>query len=227
MQVHADYTQEETNVSPCNTNQWYAYIDMVDSYKYLGLLISSDLLWSHHIESICGKARKILGLLYRKFSHDTEPYALLQLYLSLVRPHFEYGSQVWDPHLQKDINQLEGVQKFGLRICAKQWDLSYNELLSNFGLPTLNDRRLYLKLATMFKIIHDLLVFPPVFVHCSTRVNVNSNTFIQPFAHTNSFLYSFVPHSISLWNSLPNSGLLMLILSLPFKSQLNTYLYNS
>ena len=115
---------------------------MVDSYKYLGLLISSDLSWSHHIDSICGKARKILGLLYRRFSHDAEPYALLQLYLSLVRPHFEYGSQVWDPHLQKDINQLEGVQKFGLRICAKQWDLSYNELLSNFGVPTLNDRRL-------------------------------------------------------------------------------------
>ena len=180
-------------------------IDMVDSYKYLGLLISSDLSWSHHIDSICGKARKILGLLYRRFSHDAEPYALLQLYLSLVRPHLEYRSQVWDPHLQKDINQLEGVQKFGLRICARQWDLSYDELLSNFGVPTLNDRRLYLKLTTMFKIIHDLLVFPPVFVHRSTRANVNSNTFIQPFAHTNSFLYSFVPHSISLWNSLPNS----------------------
>ena len=90
-------------------------IDMVDSYKYLGLLISSDLSWSHHIDSICGKARKILGLLYRRFSHDAEPYALLQLYLSLVRPHLEYGSH------QKDINQLEGVQKFGLRICARQW----------------------------------------------------------------------------------------------------------
>ena len=61
------------------------------------------------IDSICGKARKILGLLYRRFSHDTEPYALLQLYLSLLRPYLEYGSQVWDPHLQKDIHQLEGV----------------------------------------------------------------------------------------------------------------------
>ena len=86
-------------------------LDMVDSYKYLGLLISSDLTWSHHIDSICSKARKILGLLYRRFSHDTEPHALLQLYLSLVRPHLEYGSQVWDPHLQKDINQLERMQK--------------------------------------------------------------------------------------------------------------------
>ena len=176
-------------------------LDMVDSYKYLGLLISSDLSWSHRIDSICSKARKILGLLYWRFSRDTEPHALLQLYLSLVRPHLEYRSQVWDPHLQRDINQLESVQKFGLRVCAKQWDLSYNELLSNFDVPTLNDRRLYLKLATMYKIVHDLLVFPPVFVHRSTKAHVNSNIFIQPYAHTNSFLYSFVPHSVSLWNS--------------------------
>ena len=201
-------------------------LDMVDSYKYLGLLISSDLSWSHHIDSICSKARKILGLLYRRFSCDTEPHALLQLYLSLVRPHLEYGSQVWDPHLQKDINQLESVQKFGLRVCAKQWDLSYNELLSNFDVPTLNDRRLYLKLTTMYKIVHDLLVFPPVFVRRSTRAYVNSNIFIQPYAHTNSFLYSFVPHSISIWNSLPNS-ITNAHSFTSFKSQLNTHLYYS
>ena len=39
-------------------------LDMVDPYKYLELLISSDLSWSHHIDSIRSKARKILGLLY-------------------------------------------------------------------------------------------------------------------------------------------------------------------
>ena len=33
--------------------------------EYLGVLISSDLSWSQHIESVCSKARKILGLIYR------------------------------------------------------------------------------------------------------------------------------------------------------------------
>ena len=75
---------------------------------------------------------------------------------------------------------LRGCKNFGLRICAKQWDLSYNELLSNFEVLTLNQRRLYLKLTTMYKIVYDLLVFPPVFVRRSTRAYVNSNTVKPP-----------------------------------------------
>ena len=92
-----------------------------------------------------------------------EPPALLQLYPSLVRPHLEYASDVWDPHLVKDKTLIENVQKFGLRICAKQWDLGYNELLSNFAVSTLQSRRLEHKLSTvtMFKIVHNLIIFPP------------------------------------------------------------------
>ena len=33
--------------------------------------------------------------------------------------------------------------------------------------------------------------------------HVHSLCLQQPFAHTNSYLYSFVPHAISVWNSLP------------------------
>jgi len=32
-------------------------------------------------------------------------------YTSLVRPAVEYASSVWDPHLQKDINKLEIIQR--------------------------------------------------------------------------------------------------------------------
>ena len=180
-------------------------LEKVDSFRYLGLLISSDLSWSGHIETICSKARQLLGLLYRRLYHHADPQALFQLYLSLIRPHLEYGCPVWDPYLLKDRKILENVQKFGLRICSKQWDLGYEELLTNFNMPTLADRRLQLKLCTMYKIIHGLTYFPSVFVPRNTRTHIDSPLFIQPFARTNSYLYSFIPHSISLWNSLPSN----------------------
>ena len=48
-------------------------------------------------------AHKLFFLkLYRQFYGHADPSALFQLYLSLVRPHLEYGCHVWDPHLQKD-----------------------------------------------------------------------------------------------------------------------------
>ena len=91
-----------------------AALETVPTFKYLGVLLSSDLSWSNHVQSICSKARKLIGLLYRRYYHYSDSNTLLQLYLSLVRPHTEYAAPVWDPLLLRDINSLESVQKFAL-----------------------------------------------------------------------------------------------------------------
>ena len=40
-------------------------LEQVETFKYLGVLLSSELSWSVHVESICTKASKLIGLLYR------------------------------------------------------------------------------------------------------------------------------------------------------------------
>ena len=122
-------------------------LDKVSCYKYLGVIISEDLSWTNHIDEISSKARKIVGLLYRQFSMHSSPQALLCLYVSLVRPHLEYASQIWNPHLIKHINQLEVIQKFALKMCFKTWsNVSYSDLLQYSNLPSLADRRKFLNL---------------------------------------------------------------------------------
>ena len=106
-------------------------LEQVENYKYLGLLLTADLSWSSHISSICLKAWKILGLLYRWFYGNVSQDVLKQLYLSLVRPHLEYGCHVWNPHLEKDKKALESVQKFACRIATARWDNSYESLLNS------------------------------------------------------------------------------------------------
>ena len=180
-------------------------LERVYSYKYLGLRLTSTLCWSDHINDICIKAKKLIGMLYRRFYKNMDSQSLFQLYLTLVRPHTEYASQVWNPYLQRDIQQLERVQKFALRMCSKRWDLGYEELLNLFNIPNLEDRRKYLNLCTMYKIVHDHVYFPyGVFVPRATTLRSASKlVFHQPFARTSSFLHSFVPHTCALWNKLP------------------------
>ena len=39
-------------------------LEIVNHYKYLGFHLSADLSWSYHIQCICTKARKTMGILY-------------------------------------------------------------------------------------------------------------------------------------------------------------------
>ena len=94
-------------------------LEEVDQFKYLGVILNHNFSWSPHISAICTKAKKILGLLYRRFYNHSSNECIKQLYLSLVRPHLDYAAQVWDPHLQKDVQLLENVQKFALKLASR------------------------------------------------------------------------------------------------------------
>ena len=109
-------------------------MELVRQYKYLGVIISSDLSWSHHIQALCSKTRKLLGLLYRRFSSYSNAEVMLKLYLTIVRPHLDYAAQVWHPYQAKNITALENVQKFALRICSRSYDTNYQDLLDCYHL---------------------------------------------------------------------------------------------
>ena len=77
-------------------------LELITTYKYLDVLISSDLSWSTHIQEITTKAKQIIGMLYRNISKfTTDRYTMLKLYKSLIRPHLEYAAEVWSPHIYR------------------------------------------------------------------------------------------------------------------------------
>ena len=115
-------TRKTTIMTPLYLGTCSDIIQEVKSYKYLGVLITADLRWDVHISGICLKAKRLLGLLYRKFYRSFDSAFLFRLYLSLVRPILEYACPVWDPYTFKNIEQ---VQKFALKICAHRWDTGY------------------------------------------------------------------------------------------------------
>ena len=133
---------------------------------------------------------------------------LLRLYLAIVRPVLGYASIVWDPNTQKLAKDLESVQKFALRICSHQWNLSYPDLMEIFNLPTLSSRREYLRILALYKIVFVSFLLPPSVLiptsahHNTRQASNNRNQFVVPFARTHSFKSSFLVKLLHTWNNL-------------------------
>ena len=98
-------------------------------------------------------------MLYRKFSTWADTDTLRCLYLTCIRPHLEYACQLWDPYTTEGIHSLESVQKFACKVCLKQWNMDYDSMLKLLGIPLLATRRKYLKLTTMYNIVHNSFFF--------------------------------------------------------------------
>ena len=103
---------------------------------------------------------------------------------------------------KKDITALENVQKLACRITTRFLESSYQDLLNRVSLPSLEYRRLETRLCTLYKIIYNLCYFESgIFTTVSHRAHHNL-VLNRPFAWTNSYFYSFVPHTTFLWNNL-------------------------
>jgi len=84
-------------------------LQTVEVDKDLGVIISSDLKCSQQCRYAYTKASRVMGMIRRTISYK-EPKIMLSLYKTLVRPHVEYCSSVWNPHYSKDKVLLERVQ---------------------------------------------------------------------------------------------------------------------
>ena len=94
--IRISYKQDKRN------HQYYlsnARLKCVDSYD-LVLIMSTDLSWSNHVDTLVNKANKVLGLLKRTVGSKNS-----------VRPLLEYASPVWSPYLVKDKLAIESIQR--------------------------------------------------------------------------------------------------------------------
>ena len=62
--------------------------------------------------------------------------------------------QAWNPHLRKDIDMLETIQRRATKLIPGLRDLSYEERLKECGLTTLETRRLRGDQIEVFKILN-------------------------------------------------------------------------
>ncbi len=227
MRISRSRTPYERYYKLCNE-----ILDQVDKTKYLGVTISDELSWSPHIENITSKANKVLGILRRNLKHC--PTNLKETaYLTMVRSILEYACAVWDPHLQKDINLIERVQRKAARFVKgdyrvylkeEQEYVSVSKMIADLKWKDLADRRRDTRLTLLYKIVHnhvniepDETLVPrhnqypdrdrqmPARYDRTATGCANKQNFEQIRYDINSYRYSFYPRTVLDWNLLPES----------------------
>ena len=137
-------------------------LSSVQITKYLGITLTDELSWSSHAHSIHSRANSTLGFLRRNLWRC--PANLKETaYITLVRSTLEYAASIWDPHLAKDCDLLEKLQRHSAR-CVKgnyRTTSSVSQMLDDLGWCGLKDRRRDLTLALLYKIVTEHVAINP------------------------------------------------------------------
>ena len=131
---------------PCLTIDC-SYIDHVEEFNFLGIILNHHLTWHGHINTICNKISKAIGVLNR-LKHFLPLTILIQLYNSLIFSHFNYGILLW----AWQANKISKLQKKAIRIITRSKINAHTEplfkslnMLKLSDLLTLNKLKFYYK----------------------------------------------------------------------------------
>ena len=176
------------------------------NYKYLGILISSNLKWSDQIKSVTSRASRLLGFV-RRLVRCNDPKILVKLYSTLCRPILEYGIPAWLPYQKGHINSLEKVQKRLARACipAPRGELRYGVRLEKLNLMSLYHRYIYLAIAFVCKCLHGKYDMNPFdFISINSR-HKDTLKFVHMFARTDSYKYTVFNRFPVYFDDLPKN----------------------
>ena len=86
----------------------------VESTKFLGIYIDSDLSWKIHVNYLCKLISRNTGIL-NKLKHEFPTHILLSLYNTLILPYLNYGILAWGNGTKAQLEKLLIIQKRAIR----------------------------------------------------------------------------------------------------------------
>ena len=208
MEFHPDKCQviQITNKTKHRLNQTYNIhntpLQFTNAAKYLGITIDNKLNFNTHISAITRKANSTLSFISRNFNkcpQKTKEHCVR----ALVHPLLNYGSSIWDPHTQCNIDKIEKVNKRAARFITGNYIFEHGQSeknLSQLNWPTLQQQRFQHKVTLLFKIHRNIIHVPSTDLQPAPR---NPLDFAIPQSTIEPHLHSFFPSTIRLWNTLP------------------------
>ena len=130
----------------------------VDNFKDLGVVRSTAANhtghYQAHYQQVAAKAAQVSGSIRRIFRSRSREllWPAFQIY---VLPLLMQCSPVWNPALKRDISVLESVQRRYTSCISGLKGLSYSDRLKELGALTLEKRRTFADMVTVYKFMHN------------------------------------------------------------------------
>ncbi len=176
--------------------------------KDLGVLVDNELKFSDHCRVVVNKCNSIIGQVKRSFK-NRERSLMMSIFNMYILPHLDYACQVWCPRLKTDSDMIESVQRRFTKLIFGLHELSYEERLLTLNIPTLEVRRKYLDVVSVYRIKNGIdtldknqFCLVRDFHAVSTRSSRKDN-FVAPKTTSKLKENFFSIRAISNWNKLP------------------------
>ena len=118
--IHASYTLEGTN------------FENVESIKYFGVTITSDLRWNTHVSNVCIKANRTLGFLRRNLYSCQTQEVKKAAYKGLVRPVLDWGARWLSGRVSDSRARGPGFETYRRRVVSLSKTLYSPKVLVNY-----------------------------------------------------------------------------------------------
>ena len=217
--------EEETSYLLCVTIFGTKSVSVCEKVKHFGIQLTTTLSWTPHVDSLLHRVSPKVFILY----WGAEPTAAEKttLYIACT-----YAGPVCDSCNKADSVRLESFQlSIAWSILRTDRRSTSNiSVLESIGWPTLAWMRCSrFKLLLLWKLLHGeppslfAKVLPSV--ECRVVQTLWRRTIQAPLCHTECRLHSFLPSTITSWNSLPVNVTSWSTCS-TFLSALDSYLYS-
>ena len=126
-------------------------LQMVPSFRYLGILLDSTLSYRQHISSVIRTVLHKVTLLSKVKRYLNNDVAL-QIYKSMILPYIDYADVIFAKSGVTELNKLQRLQNRCLKICSSRDKLySTDAVHKSSSVPFLVDRRKAHVLNFMYK----------------------------------------------------------------------------
>jgi ribonucleases P/MRP protein subunit RPP40 len=199
-------------------------LEEVQEEKDLGIIVSDNFKVGKQCLKAAKKGNQVLGMIARTFA-SRKTKIVIPLYKSLVRPHLDYCVQAWKPHLRKDIERLEMVQRRATRMVEECRGKDYEKRLELCRLTTLETRAHRADLLEVYKILHKMekVKEGDFFTMDTGRGRGHSLKLYKKRVRLDAAKFSFGNRVCTEWNRLPDAIVTASSINV-FKNRLDNYL---